>query len=148
MDLSNLKPPAGQVKTQRRVGRGMGSGRGKYSGRGAKGQKSISGYSHSRGFEGGQMPIHRRLPKRGFTNALFQKEFAIVNLATLDKLEGDTFSPAQLKSWACIKKLGDGLKVLASGELTRQIHDRSALFFRGRDREDPGRGWNGDGDPG
>jgi len=72
MDLSNLKPPAGQVKTQRRIGRGMGSGRGKYSGRGAKGQKSISGYSAMRGFEGGQMPLHRRLPKRGFTNALFR----------------------------------------------------------------------------
>jgi large subunit ribosomal protein L15 len=128
MDLSNLKPPAGQVKTQRRVGRGMGSGRGKYSGRGAKGQKSISGYSHSRGFEGGQMPIHRRLPKRGFTNALFQKEFAIVNLATLDKLEGDTFSPAQLKKLGVIKKLGEGLKVLANGELTRKITIEAHCF--------------------
>jgi large subunit ribosomal protein L15 len=128
MDLSNLKPPAGQVKTQRRVGRGMGSGRGKYAGRGQKGQKSISGYSRSRGFEGGQMPLHRRLPKRGFTNALFQKNFAIVNVATLEKLEGDSFTPATLKKLGVIKKLGDGLKVLAQGELTRKITIEAHCF--------------------
>ncbi len=93
MDLSSLKPPKGQVKQQRRVGRGMGSGRGKYSGRGAKGQKSISGYGHMRGFEGGQMPLHRRLPKRGFSNEPFRKHFAVVNVGQLDKLSGDTFTP-------------------------------------------------------
>ena len=122
MDLSNLKPPAGQVKTQRRIGRGMGSGRGKYSGRGAKGQKSISGYSAMRGFEGGQMPLHRRLPKRGFTNALFRKHFAIVNVGSFEKLEGTSFTPQQLLDLGVIHKLGDGLKVLANGELTRKVH--------------------------
>jgi large subunit ribosomal protein L15 len=128
MDLSNLKPPAGQVKTQRRIGRGMGSGRGKYSGRGAKGQKSISGFSHRRGFEGGQMPLQRRMPKRGFTNAIFKKHFAIVNLATLDKLEGEQFTPAKLLELGVINKLGDGLKVLANGELTRKIEVEAHQF--------------------
>ncbi len=130
MDLSNLKPPAGQVKTQRRIGRGMGSGRGKYSGRGAKGQKSISGYSAMRGFEGGQMPLHRRLPKRGFTNALFRKHFAIVNVATFEKLDGASFTPQQLLDLGVIHKLGDGLKVLANGELTRKIHVEAHFFSK------------------
>ncbi len=83
MNLSQLKPPAGQKHKKQRIGQGMGSGRGKYSGRGAKGAKSVSGYSRMRGFEGGQMPLHRRLPKRGFTN-IFQKEYAIVNLDALE----------------------------------------------------------------
>jgi large subunit ribosomal protein L15 len=130
MDLSNLKPPAGQVKTQRRIGRGMGSGRGKYSGRGAKGQKSISGYSAMRGFEGGQMPLHRRLPKRGFTNALFRKHFAIVNVGTFEKLEATSFTPQQLLDLGVIHKLGDGLKVLASGELTRKVHVEAHCFSK------------------
>jgi large subunit ribosomal protein L15 len=130
MDLSNLKPPAGQVKAQRRVGRGMGSGRGKYSGRGQKGQKSISGFSLMRGFEGGQMPLHRRLPKRGFSNEPFKKRFAIVNVSTLEKLEGDSFSPARLAELGVVKKLGDGLKVLGNGELTRKIHVEAHLFSK------------------
>lgn len=130
MDLSNLKPPAGQVKTQRRIGRGMGSGRGKYSGRGAKGQKSISGYSHMRGFEGGQMPLHRRMPKRGFTNAMFKKHFAIVNVATLEKLDGDTFNPEMLLQLGVVNKLGDGLKVLANGDLQRAIHITAHCFSK------------------
>ena len=130
MDLSNLKPPAGQVKVQRRIGRGMGSGRGKYSGRGAKGQKSISGYSHMRGFEGGQMPMHRRMPKRGFTNAYFRKHFAIVNVATLENLEGDTFTPESLLELGVIHKLGDGLKVLANGDLQRPIHITAHCFSK------------------
>ncbi len=88
MNLSQLKPPAGQKHKKQRVGQGMGSGRGKYSGRGAKGAKSVSGYSRMRGFEGGQMPLHRRLPKRGFTN-IFRKEYAIVNVGRLEALEGD-----------------------------------------------------------
>jgi large subunit ribosomal protein L15 len=122
MDLSNIKPPKGQVKTQRRVGRGMGTGRGKYSGRGAKGAKSISGYSKMRGFEGGQMPLHRRLPKRGFSNAPFKTVFAIINTGTLEKLEGDTFSPETLKKAGVIKNMRDGLKVLALGDLTRKVN--------------------------
>jgi len=92
MNLSQLRPPAGQKQKQQRIGQGMGSGRGKFSGRGAKGAKSISGYSRMRGFEGGQMPLHRRLPKRGFNN-IFRKEFAIVNVGILEALEGDVFSP-------------------------------------------------------
>lgn len=130
MDLSNISPPKGQVKKQRRIGRGMGSGRGKTSGRGMKGQKSISGYSHMRGFEGGQMPMHRRLPKRGFSNALFKKDHAVINVSTLEKLEGDVFSPESLKAAGVIKKLGDGLKVLGNGELTRKINVTAHLFSK------------------
>lgn len=129
MNLSDLKPPAGQVKIQKRVGRGMGSHRGKYSGRGAKGAKSVSGYSMMRGFEGGQMPLHRRLPKRGFTN-IFKKEFAVVNVGTLEKLEGDSFSPARLKELGVVKKLGDGLKILATGDLKRKITVEAHLFSK------------------
>src|SRR6476659_2410207 len=95
MNLSQLKPPRGQKHKNQRIGQGMGSGRGKFSGRGAKGAKSISGYSKMRGFEGGQMPLHRRLPKRGFTN-IFHKEYAIVNVSALEKLEGDLFTPESL----------------------------------------------------
>lgn len=130
MNLSEIKPPKGQVKTQRRVGRGMGSGRSKYSGRGAKGAKSISGYSKMRGFEGGQMPLHRRLPKRGFSNAIFKKHFAIVNTGMLEKLEGDTFTPESLVQAGIVKKLGDGLKVLANGDLTRRISVSAHLFSK------------------
>lgn len=121
MNLSQLKPPAGQKHKKQRVGQGMGTGRGKYSGRGAKGQKSISGYSRMRGFEGGQMPLHRRLPKRGFTNP-FREEYAIVNLARLDKLEGDTFTPESLLDSGVIKKIGRGLKILGNGEIRRTVH--------------------------
>jgi large subunit ribosomal protein L15 len=120
MNLSNLKPPAGQKKKQRRVGQGMGTGRGKFSGRGAKGAKSITGYSKMRGFEGGQMPLHRRLPKRGFTNP-FREEYAILNLSRLEQLEGDTFTPETLMASGVVKKLGKGLKILAHGELKRKI---------------------------
>ena len=129
MNLSDIKPPVGQVKKKQRVGQGMGTGRGKFSGRGAKGAKSISGYSRMRGFEGGQMPLHRRLPKRGFTN-IFRKEYAIVNLSTLDKLEGDAFGPLQVVELGVIKKMLDGLKVLANGEITRPIHVTAHIFSK------------------
>ena len=95
MNLSQLKPPPGQKHKKRASARVWASGRGKFSGRGAKGAKSISGYSRMRGFEGGQMPLHRRLPKRGFTN-IFRKEYAIVNVSSLEKLEGDTFDAGKL----------------------------------------------------
>src|SRR5215469_14175575 len=114
MNLSDIRPPAGQKKNRKRVGRGMGSGMGKYSTRGAKGQHSISGFSQKRGFEGGQMPLHRRLPKRGFTN-IFKKHYAVVNLNRLDKLEGDSFSLDSLMAAGVIKKALDGLKVLGTG---------------------------------
>jgi large subunit ribosomal protein L15 len=128
-NLSNLKPPKGQKHKQQRVGQGMGSGRGKYSGRGAKGAKSISGYSKMRGFEGGQMPLHRRLPKRGFTN-IFRKEYAIVNLARLEKLEGDNFDPKTLMDLGVIKKLQTGLKILGMGEVTRKITVKANVFSK------------------
>jgi large subunit ribosomal protein L15 len=128
-NLSNLKPPAGQKHKKQRIGQGMGSGRGKYSGRGAKGQKSISGYSKMRGFEGGQMPLHRRLPKRGFTN-IFKKEYAIVNIGRLAELEGDAFDPQNLVELGVIKKLGDGLKILGDGELNRKISVKAHLFSK------------------
>ncbi len=129
MNLSNLRPPKGQKQKKQRIGQGMGSGRGKYSGRGAKCAKSISGYSKMRGFEGGQMPLHRRLPKRGFTN-IFHKEYAIVNLGVLDKLEGETFTPESLAASGVIKKMHAGLKVLANGELTRKINVRAHVYSR------------------
>jgi large subunit ribosomal protein L15 len=129
MNLSGLKPPAGQKHNKRRIGRGMGSGRGKTAGRGQKGQRSISGYSQMRGFEGGQMPLHRRLPKRGFTN-IFKKEYAVVNIGTLAKLEGDSFGPERLIELGVLKKLGDGLKILGSGELTRPIQVQAHLFSK------------------
>src|SRR5437588_4115433 len=127
MNLSGLKPPAGQVTRKKRIGRGMGSGMGKTSTRGHKGQRAGTGFSQKRGFEGGQMPLHRRLPKRGFTN-IFKKQFALINLGRLDKMEGDTFSADSLMASGIIKKLGDGLKVLGSGELTRAITVQAHLF--------------------
>ncbi len=129
MNLSQLKPPAGQKKKQQRIGQGMGSGRGKYSGRGAKGAKSISGYSRMRGFEGGQMPLHRRLPKRGFNN-IFGKEYAIVNVGSLESFEGAEFSPETLLASGAIRKLKDGLKVLGSGELKRKITVKAHFFSK------------------
>jgi large subunit ribosomal protein L15 len=129
MDLSHLKPPAGQKRNKRRVGRGMGSGRGKTAGRGQKGQHSISGFSLMRGFEGGQMPLHRRLPKRGFTN-IFKKEYAIVNVGQLSGLDGDSFTPERLQELGVLKTLRDGLKVLGSGELTRPIRVQAHLFSK------------------
>lgn len=127
MNLSELRPPAGQKRAKRRVGRGMGSGHGKTSGRGHKGQLSVSGYKSKRGFEGGQMPLHRRLPKRGFTN-IFRKEYAVVNVGRLDKLEGDTFDAGRLRELGVVKKLESGLKILGSGNLTRKITVKARMF--------------------
>ncbi len=120
MNLSNIKPPKGQVKTKKRIGRGMGSGHGKTSTRGNKGQRAGTGFSQKRGFEGGQMPLHRRLPKRGFTN-IFKKHFAIVNLGRLEKLEGDIFTIDSMLAAGIVKKIQDGVKVLGTGVLTRKI---------------------------
>ena len=120
MNLSGLKPPAGQVKSRKRIGRGMGSGHGKTATRGSKGQRAGTGFGQKRGFEGGQMPLHRRLPKRGFTN-IFKKQFAIVNLGRLEKLEGDSFNADRLMELGVVKKLGEGLKILGAGQLTRKI---------------------------
>ena len=130
MNLSDIKPPAGQQRPQRRIGRGMGTGRSKTSGRGQKGQRSVSGYKHMRGFEGGQMPLHRRLPKRGFSNWPFRKAYAVVNIGVLDKLEGDEFDPGRLLELGVIKKLKDGLKILGAGELKRSIKVQAHLFSK------------------
>ncbi|MGI9070308.1 MAG: 50S ribosomal protein L15 [Bryobacteraceae bacterium] len=129
MNLSNLRPPKGQKHKKRRLGQGMGTGRGKYSGRGAKGAKSISGYSKMRGFEGGQMPLHRRLPKRGFTN-IFRKEYAIINVGLLEKLDGDAFTPESLIASGVVKKLNAGLKILGNGELTKKINVKAHVYSK------------------
>jgi large subunit ribosomal protein L15 len=129
MNLSQLRPPPGQKHKKRRLGQGMGTGRGKFSGRGAKGAKSISGYSRMRGFEGGQMPLHRRLPKRGFTN-IFKTHYAIVNVSSLEKLEGSSFDADSLLKLGVIRKLKDGLKVLGSGDLKRAITVKADIFSK------------------
>ena len=129
MNLSGLRPPAGQKKARKRIGRGMGSGHGKTSTRGSKGQRAGTGFGQKRGFEGGQMPLHRRLPKRGFTN-IFKREWAIVNLGRLEKLEGDAFSLDRLMDLGVIKKPGQGLKILGAGELTRKITVEAHQFSK------------------
>jgi large subunit ribosomal protein L15 len=129
MNLSGLKPPVGQKKAGKRIGRGMGSGHGKTSTRGHKGQRAGTGFGQKRGFEGGQMPLHRRLPKHGFTN-IFKKQYAIVNLGRLEKLEGDVFNLDRLMELGVIKKPGEGLKVLGSGELTRKIAVEAHWFSK------------------
>ncbi len=129
MNLSNLRPPAGQKKARKRIGRGMGSGHGKTSTRGHKGQRAGTGFGQKRGFEGGQMPLHRRLPKRGFTN-IFKKKFAIVNLGRLEKLEGDIFNPDRLMELGLIHRLGEGLRVLGTGQLTRKIKVEAHHFSK------------------
>jgi large subunit ribosomal protein L15 len=122
MGLHNLKPAKGSVRNRKRVGRGPGSGLGKTAGRGEKGQKSRSGFSRKPGFEGGQMPLHRRVPKRGFSNHPFKKEFATVNLGRLDVFEAGTIvTPELLLKAGIVRRLRDGLKVLGDGALTKAL---------------------------
>ena len=129
MGLHNLKPAKGSTQNRKRVGRGPGSGLGKTSGRGEKGQKSRSGFAHHDGFEGGQMPLHRRVPKRGFSNARFRKEYSLVNLARLDSFEeGTIVTPEVLLERGVIHKLRDGVKVLAKGDLTKALTVRAHKF--------------------
>ena len=128
MPLNNLRPAKGSVRQRKRVGRGPGSGLGKTSGRGEKGQKSRSGYSRKVGFEGGQMPLHRRVPKRGFTN-VFRKEYAEVNLERLDAFEAGTIvTPEVLREHGVIKSLRDGVKILGKGTLTKALTVRAHKF--------------------
>jgi large subunit ribosomal protein L15 len=130
MNLSQLKPPPGQKHKKQRVGQGMGSGRGKYSGRGAKGAKSVSGYSRMRGFEGGQMPLHRRLPKRGFS-APFSKSFAVVNVGSLAAFAaGDTVTPESLAERGIVRAQRDGVKILGDGELKIALTVRAHAFSK------------------
>jgi large subunit ribosomal protein L15 len=128
MGLENLKPARGSVRSRRRVGRGPGSGRGKTAARGEKGQRSRSGYSSKPGFEGGQMPLYRRVPKRGFHNK-FRKEYAEVNISRLEAFEAGTIvTPEMLVRNGIVKRLRDGVKVLAKGELTKALTVRAHRF--------------------
>src|SRR5215212_1623996 len=128
MELSNLKPKKGARHAKKRIGRGPGSGNGKTAGRGEKGQKSRSGYSSKLGFEGGQMPLHRRLPKRGFTN-IFKKEHAIVNLSDLERFDnGATVDEAALRQAGLVKGQNDGVKVLGNGKLSKKLAVSATRF--------------------
>ncbi len=123
LSLNNLKAPEGSTHKKKRVGRGPGSGLGKTSGRGSKGQKSRSGYSGKAGFEGGQMPLHRRLPKRGFTN-IFKREWAEVNLADLERLfdAGAAVTPEALVEKRLVRKsMAKSVVVLGQGELKKNL---------------------------
>ena len=130
MKLHELSPAAGSSKSAWRKGRGPGSGNGKTGGRGHKGQNARTGGGVRPGFEGGQIPLYRRLPKRGFTNSLFKKEYAIINLETLDKLfnDGDAVSMEVLLEKGIVKKELNGLKVLARGEITKKLTVKAAKF--------------------
>ena len=128
--LNDLKPAHGANRKTKRVGRGIGSGHGKTAARGYKGQLSRSGTSVRPGFEGGQMPLHRRLPKRGFTN-IFRKEYAVVNLEQLASFEaGAQVDPQILKEKGIVRGLKDGLKILGDGELKNAIKVRAHKFSK------------------
>lgn len=117
MNLSELSPPHGSRKTRKRVGRGVGSGKGKTAGRGTKGHNSRSGGGVRPGFEGGQMPLHRRLPKRGFTN-IFKKKISVINVRDLTIFEsGSTVDAAVLLRAGLVKGQRDGIKLLGQGEI-------------------------------
>ncbi|HEY7680010.1 MAG TPA: 50S ribosomal protein L15 [Terriglobia bacterium] len=118
--MSSIPVPPGQRHARKRLGRGMGSGHGKTSARGHKGQMSRSGTRIKRGFEGGQMPLQRRLPKRGFHN-IFRKQFAIINLKEIARLGEATISPEILLARGAVKDLRDGLKVLGEGDLAEPV---------------------------
>jgi large subunit ribosomal protein L15 len=117
MNLSNLRAPKKANRGKKRVGRGMGSGHGKTSARGHKGQRSRSGSSMMRGFEGGQMPLHRRLPKRGFTN-IFRTEYTVLNLDRLAELDVKELTLEAFIAKGFLKKRGELLKILGTGELS------------------------------
>ena len=129
MDLSNLKPARGAKKAKKRVGRGEGSGSGVTSGRGHKGAQSRSGYSHKRGFEGGQMPLHRRVPKRGFHN-LFRVEYAVVNLDVLaERFEsGAVVTPDALRERGIVRSSRQLIKVLARGDVSKKLTVKAHKF--------------------
>ncbi|KOS31181.1 50S ribosomal protein L15 [Bacillus anthracis] len=128
MKLHELKPAEGSGKVRNRVGRGIGSGNGKTAGKGHKGQNARSGGGVRLGFEGGQTPLFRRLPKRGFTN-INRKEFAIVNLSTLNRFEdGTEVTPELLLETGVISKLNDGVKILASGAVEKKLTVKAHKF--------------------
>jgi large subunit ribosomal protein L15 len=129
MDLSNLKPPKGAKHSKKRIGRGQGSGQGKTAGRGHKGAKSRSGSKHKRGFEGGQMPLHRRVPKRGFHNP-FRVEYSVVNLdAIAAKFDaGAVVTPEDLREHGLVRGGDRPVKVLARGDLSKALTIRAHRF--------------------
>jgi len=130
MDLSNLKPAAGSTKNKKRIGRGPGSGTGKTSGKGHKGQNARSGGGVKPGFEGGQMPLQRRLPKRGFTS-LNKKVYALVNLRDLDVFEaGAVVDLEALGKAGLINEVKDGVKVLADGEISKSLTVQAHKFSK------------------
>jgi large subunit ribosomal protein L15 len=129
MKLHELKPAHGSKSTPKRVGRGHGSGNGKTAGKGHKGQNARSGGGVRPGFEGGQMPLVRRIPKRGFNNALFATTYAIVNVSDLAKFKAGTTVDAELlKASGLIKKLYDGVKILGNGDLGVGLTVKAAAF--------------------
>ena len=128
MELHNIKPAKGATHHDKRVGRGAGSGRGGYSGRGNKGAQSRSGYKSKLGFEGGQIPLYRRLPKRGFHNR-FAVQYVTINVGALNRFEdGATVDAAALKAAGLEKKRLDGLKILGNGELTKKLTVKATAF--------------------
>ena len=129
--LNNLHAPAGSTHKKKRVGRGPGSGLGKTAGRGHKGQKSRSGYTRKRGFEGGQMPLHRRLPKRGFTN-IFKKQWIEVSLASLDRSfeANEEVTPELLHERGLIKKAKRDVVVLGTGEISKALRISAHRFTK------------------
>ena len=129
MKLHELRPSEGAYKTKKRVGRGVASGHGKTSGKGHKGQNARSGGGVRPGFEGGQLPLFRRLPKRGFSNAKFKVEYATINVSDLDKFEdGAVVTPELLKEMGIVKKQLSGIKVLGNGELTKKLTVKAHKF--------------------
>ena len=129
MKLHELRPSEGAFKTSKRVGRGTGSGLGKTSGKGHKGQNARSGGGVRPGFEGGQLPLFRRLPKRGFSNAMFKFEYATINVSDLEKFEdGAVVTPELLKEMGILKKQLAGVKVLGNGNLTKKLTVKASKF--------------------
>lgn len=127
--LANLKPADGAVKKRKRVGRGPGSGTGKTAGRGMNGQKSRSGFSRKRGFEGGQMPLVRRIPKRGFTN-IFKTQFNIINLDIIEKVQMDEIKIEDFFEMKLAKNMRGKIKILGNGTLTRKVHVHAHKFSK------------------
>ncbi|MGS0745397.1 50S ribosomal protein L15 [Syntrophomonas erecta subsp. sporosyntropha] len=140
MKLGELKAPAGANKRAKRVGRGPGSGHGKTSTRGHKGQKARSGGGVRPGFEGGQMPLQRRLPKRGFTN-IFKKEYAIVNIKDLNGFDdGSEVTIEMLQNAGLVDKVKDGVKILGTGELEKQLTVKAHKFSKQAEEKIAARG--------
>ena len=130
MEMHELGPAYGATKSRKRVGRGMGSGLGKTAGSGHKGQKARTGGKIRRGFEGGQTPLYRRIPKRGFTNH-FAKQYAVINVSELEKYDdGMTVTPEVLLKDGTIRKVLDGVKVLGNGTLTKKLTVVAAQFSK------------------